>query len=376
MIPISKPDIGPAEEEAVLDVLRSGMLAMGRRTAAFEEAWAAYCGVRHAVFMSNGTVALEAVLRALGIGPGDEVITVSFTFNATVSAILQAGARPVFVDIREQDFCMDPGAVEAAVTPRTKAIMPVHLYGLMADMDPLVAIAERHGIPIVEDAAQAHGATYRGRRAGQFGPAMFSLYATKNLMTGEGGFATTDDDALADRIRLYRNHGMRVRYHHEALGSNFKPTDLAAALGLAQLARLDERTEQRRRNAARLTAGLAGYLTPRVPDGREHAWHQYTMRFPGERARVIEGLTERGVGTLIYYPVPVHRQAYLQAFVPGAADLDLPVTNRLSDEVLSVPVRPNLDPDELEAVIAAIREVATPVGRPPVEAAPTAGGPA
>jgi dTDP-4-amino-4,6-dideoxygalactose transaminase len=252
--------------------------------------------------------------------------------------------------------------------------MPVHLYGLMADMDPLVAIAERHGIPIVEDAAQAHGATYRGRRAGQFGPAMFSLYATKNLMTGEGGFATTDDDALADRIRLYRNHGMRVRYHHEALGSNFKPTDLAAALGLAQLARLGERTEQRRRNAARLTAGLAGYLTPGVPDGREHAWHQYTMRFPGERERVIEGLTERGVGTLIYYPVPVHRQAYLQAFVPGAADVDLPVTNRLSDEVLSVPVRPNLDPDDLEAVIAAIREVATPVGRPPVESAAGTGG--
>jgi dTDP-4-amino-4,6-dideoxygalactose transaminase len=239
VIPISKPDIGPAEEDAVLDVLRSGMLAMGRRTEAFEEAWAAYCGARHAVFMSNGTVALEAALRALGIGPGDEVITVSFTFNATVSAILQTGARPVFVDIRDQDFCMDPGAVDAAITPRTKAIMPVHLYGLMADMDPLVAIAERHGIPIVEDAAQAHGASYRGRRAGQFGPAMFSLYATKNLMTGEGGFVTTDDDALADRIRLYRNHGMRVRYHHEALGSNFKPTDLAAALGLAQLARLD-----------------------------------------------------------------------------------------------------------------------------------------
>ena len=146
---------------------------------------------------------------------------------------------------------------------------------------------------------------------------MFSLYATKNLMTGEGGFATTDDDALADRMRLYRNHGMRVRYHHEALGTNFKPTDLAAALGLAQLARLDERTAQRRRNAARLSEGLDGYLTPLVPEGREHVWHQYTMRFPGERQRVIDGLAERGIGTLIYYPVPVHRQAYLQEFVPG-----------------------------------------------------------
>ncbi len=361
MIPISRPDIGPAEEEAVLEVLRSGMLAMGKRTAAFEEAWAAYCGVRHAILMSNWTVALEAILHALGIGPGDEVITVSFSFNATVSAILRVGATPVFVDVREDDFCIDPAAVEAVITPRTKAILPVHLYGLMADMDPLVEIAERHGLRIVEDAAQAHGATYRGKRAGRLGPAMFSLYATKNLMTGEGGFATTDDDELADRLRLLRNHGMRVRYHHDALGTNFKPTDLAAALGLAQLARLDERTEQRRRNAAFLTEHLgADYLTPGVPAGREHVWHQYVMRFPGERQRVIDGLTERGVGTLIYYPVPIHRQAYLPAYVPGAADLHLPVTDRLADEVLAIPVHPRLSQDDLDAIVAAIRAVATP----------------
>jgi perosamine synthetase len=361
MIPISKPDIGPAEEEAVLEVLRSGMLAMGRKTAAFEEAWAAYCGVRHAVLMSNGTVAQEAVLAALGIGPGDEVITVSFSFNATVSVILRAGARPVFVDIRADDFCMDPAQVEAAITPRTKAIMPVHLYGLMADMGPLVDIAQRHGLWIVEDAAQAHGATYAGRRAGQFGPAMFSLYATKNLMTGEGGFATTDDDDVADRLRLFRNHGMRVRYYHETLGTNYKPSDIAAAIGLAQLTRLDERTEQRRQNAAYLTEHLApDYLTPTVPAGREHVWHQYVMRFPGERQRVIDGLTERGVGTLIYYPVPIHRQAYLQAYVPGAADLELPVTTQLSDEVLAIPVHPRLAAGDLETIVAAIRDVATP----------------
>lgn len=362
MIPISKPDIGPAEEEAVLEVLRSGMLAMGRKTAAFEEAWAAFCGVRHAVLMANGTVAQEAVLHALGIGPGDEVITVSFSFNATASVILRAGARPVFVDIRADDFCLDPDRVEAAITPRTRAIMPVHLYGLMADMDPLVEIAERHGLVIVEDAAQAHGAAYRGRRAGRFGPAMFSLYATKNLMTGEGGFATTDDDAVADRLRLFRNHGMRVRYQHEALGTNYKPSDLAAALGLAQLARLDERTAIRRANAAYLTEHLAGYLTPTVPEGRDHVWHQYVMRFPGERQHVIEGLTERGVGTLIYYPIPIHRQAYLQAHVPGAADLDLPVTNRLADEVLAIPVHPMLSADDLATIVAAIREVASPAG--------------
>ncbi|OGN84010.1 MAG: hypothetical protein A2X23_04025 [Chloroflexi bacterium GWC2_73_18] len=361
MIPLSRPDLGPEEERAVLEVLRSGMLAMGRRTQAFEEAWAAYCGVRHAILMSNGTVALEAALRAHGIGPGDEVITASFSFNATVSAILLTGARPVFVDVREDDFCIDPAEVDAAVTPRTRAIVPVHLYGLMADMDPLETVARRHGLLIVEDAAQAHGATYRGRKAGRFGTAMFSLYATKNLMTGEGGFATTDDDAVAGAIRLYRNHGMRVRYHHDALGSNFKPTDIAAAIGLAQLARLDERNERRRRNAARLTAGLAGYLVPRVPEGREHAWHQYTMRFPGERDPVAAALTERGIDTLIYYPIPIHRQAYLQAILPGAADQPLPVTDRLAAEVLSIPVRPNLTDEEVDAVIAAVREVAAPV---------------
>jgi perosamine synthetase len=364
MIPISRPDIGQAEEDAVLEVLRSGMLAMGRKTTAFEEAWAAYCGVRHAVLMSNGTVAQEAVLHALGIGPGDEVITVSFSFNATVSVILRAGATPVFVDIREDDFCMDPAQVEAAITPRTKAIMPVHLYGLMADMDPLEDIARRHGLVIIEDAAQAHGATYGGRKAGQFGPAMFSLYATKNLMTGEGGFATTDDDGVADRLRLFRNHGMRVRYYHEELGTNYKPGDIAAAIGLAQLSRLDERTAQRRRNAAYLTGQLAGdYLTPSVPEGRGHVWHQYVMRFPGERQRVIDGLAERGIGTLIYYPVPIHRQAYLQQYVPGAERLPLPVTDALSDEVLAIPVHPRLSEDDLAAIVAAVREVATPVAR-------------
>jgi perosamine synthetase len=364
LIPISRPDIGTAEEDAVLEVLRSGMLAMGSRTSAFEEAWAEYCGVHHAILMSNGTVAQEAILQALGIGPGDEVITVSFSFNATVSVILRVGARPVFVDVRDDDFCMDPAQVEALITPRTKAIMPVHLYGLMADMAPLVDIATRHGLAIIEDAAQAHGATYDGRRAGQFGPAMFSLYATKNLMTGEGGFATTDDDGLAERLRLLRNHGMRVRYHHDELGTNFKPTDLAAAIGLAQLQRLDERTERRRANAAFLTERLGNhYLVPGTPGGREHVWHQFVMRFPGERQQVIDGLAARGVGTLIYYPVPIHRQAYLQQYVPGAAELDLPVTDRLSDEVLAIPVHPMLSPGDLETIVGAIRDVATPVAR-------------
>jgi perosamine synthetase len=369
MIPLSKPDIGEAEELAVLGVLRSGLVAMGARTKDLEEAWAEYCGVRHAVFMANGTVAQEAIIRCLGLGNGDEVITVSFSFNATASAILQAGATPIFVDVQETDFNLDPNLVEAAITPRTRAIMPVHLYGLMADMDPLTDIAERHRLVIVEDAAQAIGATYRGRRAGAFGPAMFSLYATKNVMTGEGGMVTTDDDALAERLRLYRNHGMRVRYHHDELGTNFKPTDLAAALGLAQLATLDERNARRQRNAQRLNDGLRGYVTPAVPDGRGHAWHQYTMRFPGERDAIMEGLRDRGIGTLIYYPVPIHRQAYLQRLLPGADRQSLPVTDRMASEVLSIPVRPSLTDIELDAVVHAVREVASPVGDPSAQAA-------
>jgi perosamine synthetase len=369
VIHVSRPEIGPAEEEAVLEVLRSGMLAMGARTERFERAWAEYCGVRHAVFMANGTVAMEAILRCLEIGPGDEVIVPSFSFNATVSVVLQVGARPVFVDVSEADFALNPALVEAAVTSRARAIVPVHLYGLMADMNALVAIADRYGLTIVEDAAQAHGAAYHGRRAGSFGPAMFSFYATKNLATGEGGLATTDDDTLAERLRLYRNHGMRERYHHETLGTNAKPTDLAAALGLAQLGRLDERLALRSRNAAYLSAALCEYLTPRVPEGRQHAWHQYTMRFPGERQAVAAGLAERGVGSLVYYPVPIHRQRYLQRYLPGAADLPLPVTNRLSEEVLSIPVRPGLTEADLETIVRSVREVATPVARE--SAAPT-----
>jgi perosamine synthetase len=360
MISIARPDIGEAEESAVIEVLRSGMIAMGARTEALEVAWAQYCGVRHAVFMANGTVATEAILRASGIGPGDEVITVSFTFNATASAIFQVGATPVFVDIGESDFTLDTSLIAAAITPRTRAVMPVHLYGLMCDMDPIMQIAEQHGLLVIEDAAQAIGATYRGQQAGRFGPAMFSLYATKNVTSGEGGMATTDDDGLADRLRLYRNHGMRVRYLHESLGTNFKPSDLAAAIGLAQLERIEEANARRRRNAERLSEELAEYITPVVPEGREHAWHQYTMRFPGQRDAVADALRQRGVGTLIYYPVPVHRQAYVAELAPRLAQQALPVTERLAAEVLSVPVRANLTEQELEAVISAIRDVARP----------------
>src|SRR5512135_1354774 len=279
MIPIARPDIGPEEVAAVTDVLTSGMLAQGRRVAELERRWAEFCGVRHAVAVSNGTVALMSIFAGLGLGPGDEVITVSHTFAATANAILSTGAVPIFVDIEPDTYLIDAKRIEAAITPRTRAIMPVHLFGLVADMDMIGAIADRHGLAVIEDACQAHGATFRGRRAGSFGHGAFSLYATKNLTTGEGGFVTTNDDALADRIRLYRNQGMRTRYQFEMLGYNYRMTDLNAAIGLVQLRKLDRNTARRQAIAAAYDAGFADLpvRTPAVPDGRTHVYHQYTL---------------------------------------------------------------------------------------------------
>lgn len=359
VIPLARPDLGVAEEQAVLDVLRSGVLAMGPRCRELEDAWAARCGVRHAVYLANGTLGLEALLQGLGIGPGDEVITVAFTFNATISAILRVGATPVLVDVNEDDHDMDVRAAEAAVTHRTRAILPVHLYGLMADMAPLQALAARHGLALVEDAAQAVGASYRGRAAGSFGPAMFSLYATKSITSGEGGMVTTDDDRLASAVRRSRDQGMTERYRHDHLGTNLRPTEISAAIGLVQLQRLDSILERRRDHAGRLTAALGQVQVPSVPDGRVHAWHQYTIRLPGRRDAVATRLAALGVGTGVYYRTPVHRQPYLREHAPSAAAASLPVTERLADEVLSLPVRANLSREELGAVIDAVLAATT-----------------
>ena len=256
MIPVARPDIDDAEVAAVTEVLRSGMLAGGRRVIELETRWAEFIGVRHAIAVSNGTVAEMCIFAGLGIGPGDEVITVGHTFNATVSSILYTGATPVFVDIDPETYDIDPDRVAAAITPRTNAICPVHLFGLPADMDAITELAERHGLAVVEDACQAHGAEFRGRKVGSFGHGAFSLYGTKNMTTGEGGLITTDDDALADWIRLYRNQGMRERYRHEILGYNFRLTDIAAAIGLCQLDKLPRNTARRRRSPPATTTPL------------------------------------------------------------------------------------------------------------------------
>jgi dTDP-4-amino-4,6-dideoxygalactose transaminase len=355
MIPIARPDLGQEEIDAVAEVIRSGMVAQGPRVKALEAAWSDYCGVKHTIAVGNGTLALMATFSCLGIGPGDEVVTVAHTFAATANAILSTGAMPVFVDIEPDTYLIDAKRIEAAITSRTRAIVPVHLYGLVADMDMIGAIADRHGLQVVEDACQAHGATYRGRRAGSFGHGTFSLYATKNMTTAEGGFVTTNDDALADRLRLYRNQGMRGRYEFETLGFNYRMTDINAAIGLVQLAKLERNTARRQALAAAYNAAFADLpvRTPAVPDGRTHVYHQYTLEVGTARDAILAGIREGGVGADVYYPVPVHRQGYIQE---RGLHADLPVTDMVVAQMLSLPMFPGMSEDEQATVIRVVRE--------------------
>jgi perosamine synthetase len=354
MIPVARPDIGPDEIAAVTDVLQSANLAGGRQVAELEARWAAFIGTKYAIAVSNGTVALMCLYQGLGLGPGDEVITVGHTFNATVSSILSTGATPVFVDIEPDTYVMDARLIEAAITPRTRAICPVHLFGLPADLDTIVAIAERHGLAIVEDACQAHGAEFRGRRVGSFGHGAFSLYATKNMTTGEGGLITTDDSRLADWIRLYRNQGMREPHHHEILGYNFRLTDIAAAIGLCQLDKLEANTARRQAIAARYDASFADLPieTPVTPVGRTHVFHQYTIAVKEDRDGIVADLAAGGIGTGIYYPVPLHRQPYV---LERGIQADLPMTDRASLMTLSLPLFPGLTDEDQTTVITAVR---------------------
>jgi dTDP-4-amino-4,6-dideoxygalactose transaminase len=350
VIPISKPLIGEEEQRAVRDVLESGAIAQGPRVAAFEQAFAAYIGVRHAIATSNGTTALHAALLAHGIGPGDEVITTPFTFIASVNAILFCGARPVFVDV-DATATIDATQIEAAITPRTRAIMPVHLYGQPADLAAIMAIAGRHDLAVVEDACQAHGARFGSRMVGSFGTGCFSFYATKNMTTGEGGMITTDDEALAQRARRLISHGMRVRYYHETLGYNYRMTDIAAAIGVEQLARLPAFNTRRAANAAyfdHCLADLPGVQPIGLAPGRTHVYHQYVLRI-GQHAglsrdALAAALLSDGIATAIYYPVPVHQQESLRAC--GLGQVSLPLAEQLAREVLAIPVHPALSTAE------------------------------
>ncbi len=358
MIHMARPMIGEEEKAAVMAVLDSGQLAQGSTVAEFEEAFAAYCGVRHAIATSNGTTALHAALLAHEIGPGDEVITTPFTFIASANSILYAGARPVFVDIDAASFNIDVDKIEAAITSNTKAIMPIHLFGNPAEMGRIMEIAERHGISVIEDAAQAHGAEIEGKRAGSWGSGCFSFYPTKNITTGEGGMVTTDDDCIVDRARLLRAHGMRVRYYHEMLGFNFRMTNIHAAIGLAQMPKLEGFNARRIANAAYLSANLPQdkVQVPLVRPGTRHVFHQYTVRVlpPLERDALRAHLIERGVGSEVYYPVPVHEQQVYREM--GYGDQSFPESERAAREVLSLPIHPGITQEDLETIVAAIRD--------------------
>jgi perosamine synthetase len=353
-IPAARPQIGEDEIAAVVDVMRSGMLAQGPQVAAFEQEFAPLVGHRHCVAVNSGTSALHLALLAMGIRRGDEVIVPSFTFAASANSVAVIGATPVFVDIDPNTFCIDPAAAEAAVTDRTRAIMPVHLYGHPADMRKIMALATRHDLLVIEDAAQAHGASLDGTPVGAFGAtAAFSFYPTKNMTSGEGGMVTTACDHLARSVRVLRNQGMEQRYANERAGLNNRMTDIHAAIGRVQLAKLAGWTAARQANAAYFDEHLDGVVVPPVADGAEHVYHQYTIRVPGhDRDAFVAALAERGVGSGVYYPTPVHR---LPSF---GLRLDLPATERVAEEVISLPVYPSLSDHERERIVDAVSAAA------------------
>jgi perosamine synthetase len=353
MINMAKPVLGDDEKKAVLEVIDSGIIAQGPRTKAFEEAFAAICETKYAVATSSGTTALHIALLAHKIGAGDEIITSPFTFIASANSALYVGARPVFIDIDPATFNLNVAQIEAAITPRTKAIMPVHLFGLSCDMDPIMQLAEKYHLAVIEDACQSHGATYHGHKVGSFGTGTFSLYPTKNITSGEGGMITTSDEGINERSRVIRNHGMRVRYYHDELGFNFRMTDLHAAIGLAQSKKLAMFNQKRRENAAFLSANLRGVVTPCEPEGYGHVYHQYTVRVPdGKRDALRDYLKEHGVGSEVYYPVPIHKQKlYVNEL---GYHLTLPVTEQAAAEVLSLPVHPSLSQQDLETIVGAV----------------------
>jgi dTDP-4-amino-4,6-dideoxygalactose transaminase len=351
----------PIEEElklAFAEVLRGGQYILGPALGRFEEEMARLHGVRHAIGVASGTDALLLGLLGAGVRPGDEVITTPFTFVATAEVIEHAGARPVFVDIDEKTFNLDPDQIEAAITDRTRAIVPVHLYGLACDMDAIGRIAARHKLKVVEDCAQATGSRWKGRLVGGIGDAgAFSFFPTKNLgAIGDGGLVTTDNDTLAEKVRMLRGHGAKLRDHYELLGYNSRLDSLQAAVLSAKLPRLEEWNGQRRHNASRygaLLGDVAQIALPVEPEGAFHSYNQYSL-LTDRRDALRAHLAERGVPSMVYYPKALHLQPIFAGL--GYAGGDFPVTERIQDQVLSLPVFPGLTEEQIQTVAAAVQE--------------------
>lgn len=338
------------------EILGSMRLFLGPNVQAFEKEFAEYCGVAHAIGVSDGTNAIHLALRAAGIGAGDEVITVSHTFIATAEAILLAGAVPVFVDVNPKTYTMDVEQIEGAITRRTRAILPVHLYGQLADMDPILEIARKHGLIVIEDACQAHGATYKGRKAGSIGDlGTFSFYFSKNLGAyGEGGMVTTQDPELAHRVRMIRDHGSEKRYYHDMLGWNARLDEMQAAVLRIKLHHLDAWNQKRIQNAALYRQALedCDVIVPEVAPGNRHIYHLYVIRAQ-DREGLRQHLNDRGIGTGIHYPVPIHLQKPCAAYSPGEGKL--PVTEKIVGEILSLPMYAELTAGQVDQVAMEVK---------------------
>ncbi len=358
-IPIAKPIITDEEIQAVINVLKSGILTRGPETRRFEQEYAEYIGTKYAVTVMNGTIALEASLKAMGIGPGDEVIVPDFSFIATANAVLNVGAKPVFADITEDTMTLDPDSFNEKITGKTKAVIPVHLFGHPADMNAINEIAIDHNIMVLEDAAQSHGAMINGVKTGSLGHAgAFSLYATKNMMTGEGGVITTSIEAIHERLLKLRKHGETKRYVSETLGSNLHMTEMQAAIGRIQLRKLDSLNNKRRKNAEKYNKELSKIKEITIPQEKQgyyHVYHQYVIKVPVEdRDKLYEHLRQQGIGVAIHYPIPLHEHPIYKAL--GYPENQNPTARELSKKVLSLPVHPLLTNQEIEYVINKVKE--------------------
>ncbi len=358
MISIAKPLIGGEEIDEVVKVLKSGLIAQGPKVAEFEERFAEYVNVEHGVATSSGTTALHLALLAADLKKGDEVITTPFTFAATANSILHVDARPVFVDIEPQTYNLDPQKIEEALTEKTRALMPVHLYGQPADMDAISQIAEDHDLKVIEDAAQAHGAIYHDQMVGSLGDAAcFSFYPTKNITTSEGGMITTDSSEIDEEARILRTHGESQRYNHVKLGYNFRMTDIAAAIGLVQLRKLDYFNRKRIENAQYLTdhiKNIKGIKPPYVMKDVRHVFHQYTIRVEnGKRDELMKFLGKKGIETAIHYPKAIYQH---KIYHDMGFKVKCPEAEKAAEEVLSLPVHPGLDHQDLKDITEAIQE--------------------